>query len=194
LDEMKAWNTASIIGLRRFLEKVWKLQEKKPVSPRPSWASKSFENRLNKTIKKVTEDIAELKFNTAISALMILVNEMGEEVNIPEKHFKTTLILLAPFAPHMTEELWSMLGEKKSIFLAPWPKYDSRKIREETKTIGVQVNGKVRGTIDLAVDATEAEAKALALADPKIQAQIEGKQVRKCIYVPGRILNFVVTD
>lgn len=192
LDEMKVWNTASIIGLRRFLEKVWKLQEKKPISPRPSRASKSFENRLNKTIKKVTEDIAELKFNTAISALMILVNEMEKEVSISEKHFKATLILLAPFAPHMTEELWSILGEKKSIFLAPWPKYDPKLIREETKVIGVQVNGKVRSTIELAIDATEAEAKALGLADPKVKTFISGKQIRKCIYVPGRILNLVV--
>lgn len=192
LDEMKAWNTASIIGLRRFLEKVWKLQSK--TSGHQSVKNAKLESSIHKTTLKVTEDLALLKFNTAISALMILVNDMEKEASVPEKHFKTLLVLLSPFAPHITEELWSMLGEKKSIFLAAWPKYDPKQIREETKVIGVQVNGKVRGTIELAIDATEAEAKALALADPKVKSFTEGKQVRKCIYVPGRILNFVVTD
>lgn len=192
LDEMKVWNTASIIGLRRFLEKVWKLQLKTS-SQQPVIKNTKLESLIHKTVLKVTEDVVELKFNTAISALMILVNEIEKEVGIPEKYLKTVLVLLSPFAPHMTEELWQELGEKKSIFLAPWPKYDPRKIREETKVIGVQVNGKVRGTIELAVDATEADAKALALADPKVKAFTAGKQVRKCVYVPGRILNFVVT-
>ncbi len=102
------------------------------------------------------------------------------------------VVLLAPFAPHIAEELWEKLGNKRSVFLAPWPKYDPKKIREETKTIAVQVNGKVRGTVELGVAATEAEAKALALADPKVKAFTDGKEIRKCIYVPGRILNFVV--
>jgi leucyl-tRNA synthetase len=191
LDEMKAWNTASIIGLRRFLEKVWKLEVK--VSKKKSDVIETNNGSLlHKTILKVTEDIAELKFNTAISSMMILVNEMEKEVNIPEKHFKTVLILLAPFAPHMTEELWQQSGEKKSIFLAPWPKHNPKLIREEMKTIGVQINGKVRAAIELAVDATESEAKSLALADPKVRAFLDGKELRKCIYVPGRILNFVV--
>ncbi len=192
LDEMKAWNTGSIIGLRRFLEKVWKLGGK--VSHQSSVVSQQrLESLLHKTIKKVTEDIAGLKFNTAMSALMIFVNDLEKESQVSEASFKILLILLGPFAPHISEELWQRLGNKQSIFLSAWPKYDPKKIREETKTIGVQVNGKVRSTIDLAVRATEAEARALALADPKIQAFIVGKQLRKCIYVPGRILNFVVS-
>jgi leucyl-tRNA synthetase len=193
LDEMKAWNTASIIGLRRFLEKVWKLQSKVGDQKGINKSAK-LGSSVHRTILKVTEDVAELKFNTAISALMILTNELEKETSITLPSYKTLLVLLAPFAPHMTEELWSLLGEKKSIFLAPWPKHDPKQIREETKVIGVQVNGKVRGTIEVAVDASEAEAMALALANPKVKAVVDGKQVRKCIYVPGRILNFVVID
>lgn len=193
LDEMKVWNTASIIGLRRFLEKVWKLQKRiKHQAPRIK--SGKTEVLIHKTIKKVTEDVALLKFNTAISSLMVCVNELEKNTSISVIHYSQFLILLSPFAPHIAEELWSMLGEKKSIFLSPWPKYDPKQIHEETRVIGVQVNGRVRGTIELAIDATEAEASTLALADSKIQALTNGKQIRKCIYVPGRILNFVTTD
>lgn len=192
LDEMKAWNTASIIGLRRFLEKVWKLQSK--TQDRKSKVKNiSAESAVHKTIKKVTEDVAELKFNTAISSLMILVNGLDKQDEVDVDTYRTLVVLLAPFAPHVAEELWGKLGNKKSIFLAHWPKCDPKKIREETKTIAVQVNGKVRGTVELGVAATEAEAKALALADPKVSAAIAGKEIRKCIYVPGRIVNFVVS-
>ncbi|QQR78750.1 MAG: leucine--tRNA ligase [Candidatus Moraniibacteriota bacterium] len=188
-----AWNTDGVVGTRRFLEKIWKLQGKLTTNnQQPTTRDRIIESLLHKTTKKVTEDIEAFKFNTAISSLMILVNEMEKTPALPVTSYRSLLILLAPFAPHIAEELWSGLGEKKSVFLAAWPKYDPRQIREETKIIGVQVNGKVRGTIELAVDATEAEARALALADPKVQAFTEGKSIRKCIYVPGRILNFVI--
>ncbi len=194
-EQSIAWNTNGMVGTRRFLEKVWKLAAKVTSDKKQQTTDdKKRESLAHKTTKKVTEDIEDFKFNTAISALMILVNELEKETEIQASRFKTLLILLSPFAPHIAEELWNRLGGKKSIFLAEWPKYDAKKIREETRTIGVQVNGKVRGVIEVAVDATEAEAKALALADPKVQAFTNGKQVRKCIYVPGRILNFVVTD
>ncbi len=190
IDEMKAWNTGSIIGLRRFLEKVWKLGAKLDESS----AKVNKDTLLHKTIKKVTEDVAGLKFNTAISSLMILVNELEKQEYVSWVDYKTLLVLLAPFAPHMTEELWSIFGEKKSISLAPWPKHDPKKIRDETRTIGVQVNGKVRGTVELAVDATEDTAKTLTLTDIRIKSFLEGKTVRKFIYVPGRIINFVVSE
>ncbi|MGB4833885.1 MAG: leucine--tRNA ligase, partial [Candidatus Moraniibacteriota bacterium] len=181
-----AWNTDGVVGTRRFLEKIWKLQGKFTTNnQQPTTRDRIIESLLHKTTKKVGEDIEAFKFNTAISSLMILVNEMEKAPALPVTSYRSLLILLAPFAPHIAEELWSGLGEKKSVFLAAWPKYDPRQIREETKIIGVQVNGKVRGTIELAVDATEAEARALALADPKVQAFTEGKSIRKCIYVPG---------
>lgn len=191
LDEMKAWNTASIVGPRRFLEKVWKLQAKLSTKKSVVTETKN-DSLLHKTILKVTEDIAEFKFNTAISSVMILTNELEKQDAVSVDTYKSLLVLIAPFAPHVAEELWSMVGEKQSVFLAPWPKHNPKLIREETKTIGVQVNGKVRGTIELAVDATEAEAKALALADVNVKTHLVGKTVRKVIYVPGRILNIVV--
>ncbi len=191
LDEMKAWNTASIIGLRRFLDKIWKLQSKinkqKAINTDAAIGSLT-----HKTIKKVTEDLETLKFNTAISALMVLTNELEKQSVVYPEAYRSLLILLAPFAPHMTEELWSRLGEKKSIFLAPWPQYDAKKIVADTVTLAVQVNGKVRATIQLSPRATEEEARTLALADAHVQNFVTGKTVRKFIYVPGRIVNIVV--
>ncbi len=186
LEDMKAWKTESIIGLTRFLEKVWKLKAKLGKQ-----ADKNLESSLHKTIKKVTEDTEELKFNTAISSLMILVNEMDKTEKVSVSQYKTLLILLSPFAPHITEELWSQLSEKKSIFLAPWPKYDAKKIVAETMTIAVQVNGKVRLVLSVEADTNEATVKELALADAKAQTHIAGKTVRKVIYIPGKIVSIV---
>lgn len=191
LDEMKAWNTASVVGLRRFLERVWRLQSKVQ-SPNSKVENRNLESILHKTIKKVTEDIEGLKFNTAISALMILLNEMEKAEDIPLARYEVFLVLLSPFAPHMAEELWHLLGEKKPIFLAPWPTYDPKKIVDDMVTIAVQVNGKVRATLSVANDADEATVKAQALADPKVQTHLAGKTLRKAIYVPGKILSLVV--
>jgi len=192
-EQSIAWNTNGVVGTRRFLEKTWKLQNRITEQELPS-KNKNLGNLLHKTIKKVTEDIEAFKFNTAVSSLMILVNEFEKDESVYRDSYRTFLILLAPFAPHITEELWSKLGEKQSIFLAPWPKYNPKLASEETKTIGVQVNGKVRSTIELALDTSEAEAKVLALADAKIKALVNGKKVQKFIYVPGRILNFVLGE
>ena len=189
IDEMKAWNTASIIGLRRFLDKVWRLHVK---IGEGSADEKNGYSLLHKTIKKVTEDLAELKFNTAISSLMILTNEMDKQEEIPVDTYRALLILLSPFAPHITEELWEKLSEKESIFLATWPEYDPKKIEEETRIIGVQINGKVRGTISLGTSASEEEAQEVALQDERIKAWISGKKIQKFVYVPGRIVNIVV--
>lgn len=188
LEDKKAWNTGSIIGVRRFLEKVWKLKEK--VSG--NTLSTSTQGTLHRTIKKVTEDLEELKYNTAISALMILVNELEKSSELATKDYRLLLLLLSPFAPHMTEELWHELGEKKSIFLASWPKYDKKKIVAETANVAVQVNGKVRTVLAIATGTTEDEVKAQALADPNVKLHITDKTVRKVIYVPGKIVSIVV--
>ena len=193
LDDMKAWNTASIVGLRRFLEKVWKLQSKLATNDQlPTTENKSLESLMHKTIQKVTEDLETLKFNTAISSLMVLVNALEKESNISHNTFKILLTLLAPFAPHVTEELWQTVGEKQSIFLAAWPKYDAKKVVAETVKIAVQVNGKVRATIELSPEAREEDARAMALADTKVQTYLEGKTPRKIIYIPGKIVSIVV--
>lgn len=191
LDDMKAWNTGSIIGVRRFLEKVWKLQDRiSNVESRIS--NKNLDALFHSTIKKITDDLEELKFNTAISALMILVNALEKESEIQKSRFQTLLVLLSPFAPHIAEELWAHMGEKQSIFLTPWPKYDKKKIVAETVNIAVQVNGKVRAVLAIATGTSEDEVKAQALADEKVRVYLVGKTVRKVIYIPGKIISIVV--
>jgi leucyl-tRNA synthetase len=198
-----AWNTDGVVGTRRFLEKVWKLSQK-TVNSQQSTGNKSLETLLHKTIKSVTEDIEGFKFNTAVSSLMILVNAMEKEEKLKAESYRALLLLLSPFAPHIAEELWSQLGnhpstgsgssetEEKSIFLAEWPKWDKKKIVEETVNIAVQVNGKVRAVLAVAAGSDETAVKAQALADTNVQTHIAGKTVRKVIYVPGRIFNIVV--
>lgn len=198
LEDKKAWNTGSIIGVRRFLEKVWRLGQKTDSNQQStkdnqqSTEAENIESLLHQTIKKVTEDIEEFKFNTAISSLMILVNALEKEPEIQKSRFEILLVLLSPFAPHITEELWSQMGEKKSIFLAPWPKYDKKKIVAETVNIAVQVNGKVRAVITIASGTSEDEVKSRALADQNVQTHVAGKTVRKVIYIPGKIVSIVL--
>ncbi|MBP7060558.1 MAG: class I tRNA ligase family protein [Candidatus Moranbacteria bacterium] len=198
IEEKKAWNTGSIIGVRRFLEKVWRLgeriknQESLPVRQVGRIKNQDLESLVHRTIKKVTEDLEDLKFNTAISSLMILVNELEKEVNIQHSTFKILLTLLSPFAPHISEELWALSGEKKSIFLAPWPKYDVKKIVAETVNVAVQVNGKVRAVIAVASGTSDDDVKQQALAEQNVQTYLAGKTVRKVIYVPGKIVSIVV--
>lgn len=189
-EQSIAWNTNGVVGTRRFLEKVWKISHK--VSVDKVAPTRELESALHKTIKKVADDIEDFKFNTAISTMMILVNSLEKEDRIARDLFKALLITLAPFAPHIAEELWSRLGEKQSIFLATWPKYDPKKIKDELVTLAVQVNGKVRSTVALAADASESEAREAVLRDGKVVAALGGKSVKKFIYVPGRIVNCVV--
>ncbi len=190
LEDMKAWNTGSIIGVRRFLEKVWKLEEKVVTSSRTT--NKALESLLHRTIKKVTDDTEELKFNTAISTLMILVNDMEKCETISGAQYRSLLVLLSPFAPHIAEELWAHLGEKKSIFLASWPKYDAKKIVMESMNIAVQVNGKVRSVIAIATGTSEEDVTAQALADSNVVLHTTGKTIRKVIYIPGKIVSIVI--
>ncbi|MBP5993551.1 MAG: leucine--tRNA ligase [Candidatus Moranbacteria bacterium] len=186
-----AWNTDGVVGTRRFLEKVWKLG-RKTISGKQSAENEKLESLLHQTIKKVTEDIEEFKFNTAISALMILVNALEKETHIPYSTFHILLILISPFAPHIAEELWQEMGEKQSIFLAGWPMWDKKKIVAETVNIAVQVNGKVRVVLTVDTGSNETEVQSQALSNEKIKALVVGKEIRKVIYVPGKILNIVV--
>ncbi len=187
-DQSLPWSTESIIGSRRFIDKVCKLKEKTTEIK----SDLELEKVLHKTIKKVTEDIESMNFNTAISSMMILVNEMEKAENVSIKDFKMFLQILAPFAPHITEELWSNLGEKKSIHKSPWPKWDKKKIVDDTIKIAVQVNGKVRGEIIISLDESEESIKNIALKEEKVIPWIEGKEIKRVIYVKGRIVNIVV--
>ena len=187
LDQAKAWNTGGVKGVRRFLEKVWKLQEKLAET-----GTEEMNRILHKTIKKVTGDTAELQFNTAIAAMMECANAFTKETQIAKDDFATFVSILAPYAPHMAEELWEVLGKEGSATLAEWPAYDESKLVEDTLTVAEQVNGKLRGTITLPADATEAQAFEAAHAEENVQRFIDGKEPKKQIYIPGRIVNIVV--
>ena len=175
LEAMKPWSTKNIAGLERFLERVWRFE--------PNDAAELSETLLHQTIKKVGEDIEQLKMNTAVSALMILLNEL--EKSASKTAYETFMQLLAPFAPHMASEL----AEVHGISLAEWPAYDPSKLTSSTVTVAVQVNGKVRGKVELAPDAVESEALAAARG---VVAKWLTKPEKKAIYVPGKIINLVV--
>lgn len=188
-----------LLGPVRFLERVWKLKDKVK-SQKLKAEEKDLEKSLHKTIKKVTEDIESLHYNTAISALMILLNEFEKEKEIPEEYFRDFLKLLAPFAPFITEGIWSdlMLNSNsdaenfKSIHHEAWPTYNPKKIIDESFTLVVQVNGKLRAEIEVPTGITEDEAKTRALADSHIVKLIEGKTLIRIVYVPNRLVNIVV--
>jgi len=190
-DQNASWQMMGIVGIRRFLEKVWCL--KSVISDQGSVNSK-LEILVHKTIKKVTEDIENLRFNTAISALMILLNEFEKQKKLFTVHCSLFIQLLAPFAPHICEEIWrEQLGHKQSVFLEKWPKYNPKLIMEEEVNIIVQVNGKVRDQIEVAVETGEREVKNAALELEKIKKYIpNANDIKKVIFVPGRLINFVV--
>ncbi|MCP6720174.1 MAG: class I tRNA ligase family protein [Patescibacteria group bacterium] len=182
---------AGILGITRFLERVWKLfnndkKDKKDID-------KNLEKSLHQSIKKVTEDIENLHYNTAISTLMILLSKMEEQGDkLSTGIYQTFLKLLAPFAPHITEELWSQLGSKKSIHIEPWPAYNPKLIEEETFKLIVQVNGKMRDTITADTGISQKEAEAIALSLENIKRHIGNKKSKKIIFVKDRLINFVI--
>ncbi len=153
---------------------------------------KKLESLLHKTIKKVTNDIQTFKFNTAVSAMMILLNSLEREEKIDLKYYLTLLQLLSPFAPHITEELWGETGNKDSIFKQSWPKYDESLIKDEEIELVIQINGKIRDKISASADITEEEAKELALNSEKIQQWLDGKEPKKIIFVKGKLVSIVV--
>lgn len=187
------WDIGGIVGTRRFLERVWKIKSKIPDSK--SESNPKIENLLHKTIKKVTEDIESFKFNTAISALMILLNELEKlehTSNMSRDILATFLKLLAPFAPHISEEIWSELGNEKSIHLEAWPQFNETKIKEENVKIMVQINGKVRAEFEANIDTKEDEAKEKALNMPEVQKWVSGKDIKKVIFVPKKLISLVI--
>lgn len=186
------WNTDGVVGMRRFLEKVWRFGERVR-NDKSRATNKQTESLLHQTIKKVTEDIEGFRFNTAVSSLMILVNALEKEPSITRQHYGILLVLLAPLAPHIAEELWHQMGEKKSIFLAIWPEADPKLLVSDEVKIVIQVNGKLRGEIMISRDADQVSVERLAGAVPGVATHLAGKSVRKVVYVPGRLVNFVVS-
>lgn len=197
LEAMKPWNTKGIEGVARFLKRIWReyIDESGKLSSKIINSLKELpetEKILQETIKKVTEDIEALRFNTAISQMMIFLNHLGKVESFTMATAKVFVQLFAPFAPHIAEELWVRLGEKPSVVNAPWPKYDSSKLLQDRVTLVLQINGKVRAELVVPVAATKMEVLALAKTHERILPYLEGKQLVNEIYVPGKIVNLVV--
>ena len=196
LEARKPWNSKGIGGINRFLGKVWREIVGKDGNLNPKICDDANESEetlslLNQSIQKVTQDLDRLNFNTAISQLMILVNHLQTCETVSQSTAKCFVKLLAPLAPHICEELWERLGETPSVCYAPWPEVDASKLERSDVKIVFQVNGKFRGQASVSKTATEDEVLALAKEEPRVVAQIEGKTIRKVIFVPGKIINLV---
>ena len=183
------WSENGTKGAKRYLDRVWKLQE---IVTDETGYSQELESMMHKTIKKVNSDYEEMKFNTAIAALMTLLNEFNSVGKVTKDEFKTYLQLLYPVAPHITEELWEIAGLEGCLHDSPWPVYDEAKTVDDVIEMAVQINGKVRGKISLPADADKEAAKAIALEHENIRSYVEGKNIVKEIFVPGKIFNLVV--
>lgn len=188
-DQDIPWSQQGVKGSRRFLERVWRLQE---IVNGANGFSTELEIKMNQTIKKVTEDYDKMKFNTAIAALMSLLNEFYDRGEVTRDEFRSFLILLNPVAPHMTEELWVQQDFGGKLNQQDWVKWDEAKTLEDTIEIAVQVNGRVRGTVEVSRDAQQEEVKEKLLKVDAIRRHIDNKEVVKEIYIPGRIMNIVV--
>lgn len=198
LEQVKPWNTRSVAGVSRFLSRVWSLVVAETgdlclqivdESPDPQ---ASLTRQYHKKVKKVTEDLEGMHFNTALSALMELVNEAHKAERLPRALVEGLVLLLSPFAPHLAEDLWQRLGHSQTLAYEPWPTYDPALARDEMVTIPVQVNGKLRATIEVAADADQTVTLATARTHAKIQSSLAGKTIRREVVVPGRLVNFVV--
>jgi leucyl-tRNA synthetase len=192
LEQYKPWNTSGITGVHNFLKKLWKLyvgqEGLKVTAIEPS---KDQLKTLHKTIKKVTEDIENFSFNTSVSTFMIAVNELTTQGCTSRAVLKPLLVLIAPYAPHIAEELWSQLGHDESISKTKFPEFEASHLIESVKAYPISFNGKMRFTIELSLDLSKDEIEAAVMADEKTQAQLEGRIPKKVIVVPGKIVNIV---
>ncbi len=191
-EKAAPWSSSSIKGCKRFLDRIWALQD---ILVKGDGCSPELDASFHKTIKKVSGDIETLGFNTAIAAMMALINEIYDQKRITRGEFKTLLTLLNPFAPHITEEIFERQGfggPKAMITAQKWPGYDEAKCKDEVVEIVLQICGKIRARLEIAAEAAKDEVVAMAKANPEIAAQLEGKQIKKEIYVPGKLVNFVV--
>ena len=187
-EKAAPWSEASVKGCKRFIDRIWNLQE---IVADGDDYSKELEVSFHKTIKKVSDDIENMKYNTAIASLMALLNEIYEKGAITKGELKTFLTLVNPFAPHVSEELWEVMGFGGMLAVAPWVSYDEAKTVDSTIEVPVQICGKLRATVTIAKDADSATAIAAAKADEKVKEMLDGKQIIKEIYVPGKIINIV---
>jgi leucyl-tRNA synthetase len=199
LEDGVEWKTDGVKGTRGFLDRAWRLLVdpetdtlKTKVSTDAPATNKELERKLHVAIKRVTESVTDLRFNTAISSMMELVNEATSAPAIPRAWFEMFVKILAPFAPHVAEEMWQRLGHRSSITYAPWPQFEEAKLARDTIKIAVQISGKTRGEIEVPADADQVAVLHAAKSDDKIAALIAGKPIKREIYVKGRLVNLVV--
>jgi leucyl-tRNA synthetase len=200
LEQMKPWSMRGVEGVSRFLARVWRLLMSEnqagqwQLSPavKDVDLSKAQNKILHATIKKVTEDIESLSFNTAISQMMIFVNAFTNAEVVPVSAIRTFLVLLNPFAPHLSSELWERLKLKGDVTEQTWPAYDEKFLLEDEVEMVVQVNGKVRERMTMSIQASEEEIKNAALALPKIQELVAGKKILKVVVIPKKLVNIVL--
>ncbi|MEC8829868.1 MAG: class I tRNA ligase family protein, partial [Bacteroidota bacterium] len=192
LEQYKPWNTAGITGVFNFLKKLWKLYfNDSGLRITENSPSKQALKTLHKTIKKVTEDIEHFSFNTSVSNFMIAVNELSAQKCNSRAVLEPFLVLISPYAPHITEELWSQLGHKSSISSAEFPIFDPQHLVENFKNYPISFNGKMRFTLELSLDLTIEEIEKGVIENEKTIAQLKGRTPKKVIVVPGKIVNIV---
>jgi leucyl-tRNA synthetase len=194
LEQVKPWQTSGIEGVRRFLDRLWNVATG-PLTDDPSAYDDATRRLVHKTVQKVTRDVETMHFNTAISAMMILVRHLGSLPAVPRDAALRVALIVSPFAPHLGEEIWQRIhppGAVGSLAHESWPEFDPALVRDDVVEIGVQVNGKLRGTITIPVDADESVAREMALAEPRVKKHLEGKTINKFIYVKGKITSFIV--
>ncbi|NNK60780.1 MAG: class I tRNA ligase family protein, partial [Flavobacteriaceae bacterium] len=192
LEQYKPWNTAGITGVHSFLKKLWKLYfDDNGLKVSDVEPTKDNLKTLHKTIKKVEEDIENFSFNTSVSTFMIAVNELTAQKCSSKDILEPLAVLISPYAPHIAEELWEALGHNKSISTVVFPKFDERHLVESSKNYPISFNGKMRFTIELPLDMSKEEIEAAVLNDEKTKEQLQGREPKKVIVVPGKIVNIV---
>lgn len=192
LEAVKPWQTSQVSGVVRFQNKLYNVVQSAVNNDSSVEMDEETTKILHKTMKKVTEDIESMSFNTAISAMMVLTNHLNSlKDKVPREAAEKLTLMVSPFAPHLGEECWKQLGNDESLAYHPWVEHDESLCVDNTVTIGVQVNGKKRGEIEIAVDGDEEGAMAEAMKVQSILNQVDGKDVKKVIFVPGRILNII---
>ena len=190
LEAVKPWSTQGVEGVFRFLKRSWKMIVQTEIDDHAKMTP-AQEKLLHATIKKVTEDTETLNFNTAISQMMIFLNEFSKLDKMPREAAESYVRLLSPYAPHIAEEMWEILGNKAPVSLAAWPEYDPSKLVEHEVEILIQIQGRPRARVMMPTDADPKKMEELAFADPAIKAALEGKQIIKVVCVPKRIVNIV---
>lgn len=194
LSESKPWNTDGIVGANRWIKRIWRLYMNDDNTLSDVIVDDndgSLDKIYNQTVKKVTDDFENMRFNVAISQMMVFINEAYKANKLPKKYAEGFIKLLSPITPHVAEELWQQLGHDRSIELSQWPEADESKLQEDQVELVVQVNGKVRGHIKVSVDAGKDETEQIALDDENVKSFLDGKTVRKVIVVPKKIVNIV---